>query len=364
MNNSADERGATIVEGDGRILLMSCQWFIDEIVMGEACFVCGCSPQHKAFNDEHVIPAWVLRRFSLFDKQITLPTGECRHYRSYKIQCCEECNSLLGETVETPISKLLAGDYLAVSQRLDDDAIRLLFIWLSLLFVKVHLKDRGIRVHKDPRIGSEVIGDLYDWAEMHHAHAVSRTPYTKAILLPGVVGSLRVYEIQGQNSGDAWDYFDFSYDQTVVVRIGNVGIVATLNDSTAGERAWSDRLGLIDGPISKFQLREIGAMLALANRKLIYRPRFRTSVYNKTRLTIESITPPPWPKEFDPTAFGEVLLFAVSEYVRSSLIMVDGSRDQEKVAAAIASGYVRFLTRNGEFIRPEILGAEASATPS
>ncbi len=80
-----------------------------------------------------------------------------------------------------------------------------------------------------------MVGDFYDWSEMHHLHAIARSPYTRASLLPGVIGSLRVYEIAGELTYDRWDYLDFSYDQTVVVRVGNVGIVVTLNDATAGE---------------------------------------------------------------------------------------------------------------------------------
>lgn len=69
------ERAVRMV-GNGRILLISCKRFVDEIVMGDARLVCGASPRDKAFNDEHIIPRWVLKRFGLFDKKMTLPTGE------------------------------------------------------------------------------------------------------------------------------------------------------------------------------------------------------------------------------------------------------------------------------------------------
>ena len=354
MSENPERPDQTIVGDDGRILLMSCQRFIDEIVMGDACFVCGASPKNKTFNDEHVIPRWILRRFGLFDKQITLPTGERRHYRGYRVPCCVDCNSLLGKTVETPVSQLLDGDYEAVARRLDEPALRLLFTWLSLLFFKIHLKDRSVRLHKDPRLGLEAVGDAYDWGDMHHLHAVARSPYTRASLLPEVIGSLQVYEITGELTHDGWDYLDFTFDQTVIVRIGRIGIVATLNDSTAAESAWSDRLDVIDAPISELQLREIGAMFALANRDLIDRPVFSTLVYDKAFTMIACQRPPLRLKDFEQQAFGHVLLFAVRNYVEAKAIMVDGTRDPEQVAAAISTGNVRFLTFNGEFIRPVV----------
>jgi hypothetical protein len=222
---------------------------------------------------------------------------------------------------------------------------------MSLLFFKVHLKDRSIRVHKDLRLGPEAIGDFYDWGEMHHLHAVARSPFTEASLLPEGVGSLRVYEIAGELTNDGYDYLDFTIDQTVVVRLGRIGVVATLNDSTAAECAWADRLDLIDGPIAELQLREIGAMFALANRNLVERPVFATLVYDKTSVMIVGRRPPLRLKEFEPEAFGQALLFAVRNFVEARAVSVDGTRDPEKVAAAIAAGHVRFLTSDGAFIR-------------
>jgi hypothetical protein len=319
--------------------------------MGDACFVCGASPEDKLFNDEHIVPRWILRRYGLFDKEITLPTGERRHYRGYRVPCCGDCNSLLGEELETPVSQVLDGDCADVLQRLDEPNLRLLFTWVSLLFFKVHLKDRSVRVHKDHRLGSEVIGDFYDWGGMHHLHAVARSPFTKASLLPEAIGSIRVYEVSGELTDDGYDYLDFTFDQTVVVRLGRIGIVATLNDSTAAESAWSDRLDLIDGPIAELQLREIGAMFALANRNLIARPALATLVYDKTFVMIVGRRPPLRLREFEPEAFGHALLFAVRNFVDARAISVDGTRDPEKVAAAISTGYVRFLTADGKFIR-------------
>jgi len=354
LSKAPEQPDQTIVARDGRILLMSCQRFIDEIVMGDACFVCGASPRDKLFNDEHIIPRWVLKRYALFDKEITLSTGERRHYRGYRLPCCVDCNSLLGDKVETPVSQLLDGDYAEVMHRLDEPALRLLFTWVSLLFFKIHLKDRCIRLHKDPRLGREVVGDAYDWGDMHHLHAVARSAYTKASLLPEAIGSLRVYEVAGELTIDGWDYLDFTFDQTVIVRAGKIGIVATVNDSTAAESAWSDCLDLIDGPLAELQLREIGAMFALANHDLIERPVFSTLVYDKTFVMIAGQRPPLRLKEFEPEAFGRALLSAVRNLVEARAISVNGTRDPEKVAKAISTGYVRFLTQNGEFIRQTV----------
>lgn len=340
-----------IVGEDGRILLFSCARFIRDICDGDGCFICG-APHREDFNDEHIVPRWILRRYGLFDKEITLPTGERRKYGGYRVPCCEPCNSLLGRTVEDPVSQLLDGDPATVAARLDDKGRELLFVWLCLLFLKVHLKDGRIPVHKDRRRGDTRIGEAYDWADLHHVHAVARAPYTGATLMPEVIGSLQVFEIASSTVGGDYDYLDLTDAQTILVRVGKIGIVATLNDSTAAESAWSDRLDLITGPINDLQLREVAAMFALANRDLIGRPSFMTYVAHRKWATIAAQRPPLRLKDFDPEAFGATLLFAVRNHVQARAIEVDGNRDPEAVAKAIATGYVRFLTHAGEFRPP------------
>jgi hypothetical protein len=340
-----DEPDRTILAEDGRVLLFSCERFVADICEGEACFVCGAFPTEKPFNDEHIVPRWVLRRYGLSHKEITLPTGERRRYSGYRVPCCIDCNSLLGERLETPISKLLDGDYATIVGRLDARATDLIFTWLALLFFKIHLKDSAVPMHKDRRKGSAVIGEIYDWQGMHHLHAVARTPYTRAAFLPGVLGSLQIFEMDDEIAEGGYDYMDFTFGQTLAVRLGSIGIVAVLNDAAAAEVSWSDKLAAIDGPINTLQLREVAAMFATANDALLTRPAFGTYVVQKSWVMIFARTPGSIElAEFDPEKFGDALLFALRDRVAAGVIEVDGSREHEHVVKAIRSGHVRFLT--------------------
>lgn len=345
-------RDETILDENGKILLFSCDRFVRDIVEDECCFVCGARPGSKIFNDEHIIPRWVLRRFGLFTKSITLPTGERRTYDRYKVPCCKDCNSLLGEMVETPISKLLDGNFADVVERIEMQGPELLFTWLSLLFFKIHLKDRSVAVHKNRNMGSEVIGALYDWPSFHHVHAVARSPYTKASLLPGVVGSLRIVEIDDDPNTDPFDYLNYSFEQTIAVRLGRLGIVAVLNDAGGAAHAWQHKLELITTPIATIQLKEVAAMLAVANDAIITRPQFGTMVYEKTMVMIFARLPGVLDlPDFVPEAFGHALLFALRELVKAGRLEIDGTRDPEVVAEKIKSGHVRFLTDEAGLLR-------------
>lgn len=76
----------------------------DEICKKGSCFVCG-SPRGRDFNDEHVIPNWLQRHCGLHKETLTLPNGVRVKQGTHKTPCCEECNRLLGDIYETPISK-------------------------------------------------------------------------------------------------------------------------------------------------------------------------------------------------------------------------------------------------------------------
>jgi hypothetical protein len=81
----------TVITDDGKILLFGLQDFLDNIAKGDCCFICGANPGSKQFNDEHVIPDWILRKFNLHSKFINLPNGTRFNYGQYKVPCCEYC---------------------------------------------------------------------------------------------------------------------------------------------------------------------------------------------------------------------------------------------------------------------------------
>jgi hypothetical protein len=351
----------TIRAKDGRVLIFSCQEFVDDISLGHSCFVCGARPGSKKFNDEHIVPKWVLKRCHLFQKSITLLDGQVRTYGRYKLPCCEDCNSLLGRRVETPVSKLLAGGFDAIIERLDSDGIHLLFMWLCLLFFKTHLKDRSVPQHPDPRQSQGWLADAYDWGDLHHLHCVARAPYTEASIEPAVLGSIKVFQIFDEGTPDTFDYRDFTVPQTISLRIGDFAVVAVLNDSGAAQMAWDPIWPKITGPISTLQLREVATLLGCANDDLLNRPIFGTAYSPMTdavRLYAEHDETPEF-ATFDPTKFGAMFAYTLRE--RMDHLAIDGESDPAKVEALVRSGAVRFLLdEQGQFRPPEMLWEPAA----
>ena len=356
----------TIRARDGRVLVFSCEQFVDDICLGECCFVCGDSRDSKPFNDEHVIPRWLLRRFDLFQKHITLFDGQVRTYGHYKLPCCEACNSRLGERLETPISRLLAGSYDAILARIDSDAVHLLFTWCALLFLKTHLKDRSVPLHPDPRRSEGQLADAYYWPEMHHLHSVARSPISRPTVAPGVVGSMQFFKIADEAVADSFDYADLTNEQTVIVQVDDFAMVAVLNDAGAANLAWRDLWPAIGGgPISTLQLREVMARLGAANSDLQNRPVFGTA-YQAARGEIALYADHDATPAFAPLnreRYGALLFDSVKGHLGH--LQIDGERDPEKVEAMIRSGRTSFLLDlHGRFKPPAVVWENDSNSTS
>jgi hypothetical protein len=342
----------TIRDHDGRVLLFSCDDFINDICNGDACFICGAPQGTTTFNNEHVVPRWVLKHYKLFDEQITLPNGEFHNYASYGVPCCEACNTFLGDNVETPVSQLLKGRFNEVAGRLDDEAIRLLFTWLNLLFIKTHLKDRLLPVHRDTRKGDGMIADDYDWSVLHHIHAVARAPFVGAEVEEGVIGSIAIFPVNDPWAAETFDWVDLTEGQTVAIRVGEVGIVAVLNDAKMAQHAISHILDCIDAPLTTTQLRELAARMAAANADLQNRPVFGTALTNdaahKVRLWAQ-VDPYLDFAEFDPTRFGRIMAFALRDLL--DRLEINGDRGADKIRDYLLTGRVTFIgDEEGRFV--------------
>ena len=75
---------------DGRIALFSLERFLAEIRDGDGCFICGARASTKHFNNEHVIPDWVLRDRGLHSSKLILPNQAAFMYGRYVVPCCKD----------------------------------------------------------------------------------------------------------------------------------------------------------------------------------------------------------------------------------------------------------------------------------
>lgn len=264
----------SIIDSDGKIIFFSFDRFMSDIVRGNCCFICGVGPKDAAFNDEHVLPDWLLRKYQLHDKNVTLPNGTKFRYGGFTIPCCARCNALMGEQFENPISALFAKGASEVNREIQEDGPWRLFCWMCLIFVKTHLKDQALNFHRDLRKSTGKIGELHDWGQFHHIHCMARSFYSGCELGTETMGSLIVVPAKVRSHYESFDYVDLSFARTMLLRIDEIAVIAVLDDSQGALNIFSKNLNMIGGPLSPLQAREIAAHFAAINIHLAERTVF------------------------------------------------------------------------------------------
>ncbi len=321
--------GSIINETDD-FIFVSIERFIQDVCLGDACFLCAQVIDTSSKNREHVIPDWILRKYKLHDKKINLPNSTKFTYGEYVIPCCKECNTLLGQEIETPISKAYANGFESVQEFLrNDNHQKKLFIWLALLFLKTHLKDQTLRMHLNRKMPDDSIAKAvkYDWESFHHIYCLSRSPFTKASIHIDSLGSLLVVPLDMLQTREAFDFIDLSSCLTLGVAIGDVGLIVAFGDGGAVLDALKDRvLNRIDGALTLPQFRELVAHFGCCHLHLRNSPKFMTltDLQNKSSIIVcQYPDEPPQFEEYQPIVFGGIMDLLLGEIMESKVVIRD-----------------------------------------
>ena len=328
----------SLIDDAGKTIFFSFEKFKEEICKKGHCFVCGTKP-HKAFNDEHVIPDWIQRQCRIQKEGLDLPNGQKVTYGTYKIACCSECNSLLGDVYETPISKVVKGGQEAVIEFVQNGGRQLFCGWLTLIFLKVHLRDFRNRVSLDLREPTEFIGDSYELHELHHIHAVARAVTAGVEIDPDVLGTLVVLDVASLE--EAFDYCDNLSGRTLLLQVNGTAFVYVIDDCGATSTMLQDQLKVLPHPLNRIQVREVYARYLTANMHIASMPTFGTIVSGETgqpRITVD--LPEFKAHDFDPTLFGAMFRGSLANL--APLVEVDGKLGEAAIEL-IATGRVSAL---------------------
>ncbi len=255
--------------------------FVDEIVNADSCFICGVliDSCDKKFSDEHIIPRWLLRRFNLYNEKIRLPNNYFIQYASQTLPCCEECNGELSRVYETPLRNILKPEYKDFKASVTQDDGKLIFKWLSLIFIKNHLKDKERRFELDRRIESPMIADTYDWGPMHHIWCVARSHYSQADIGELVYGTMIAIPIVEEDGNCDFDYMDSHSARVIAVKVGDYAVVAVLDDAKFFSSVYEDFIDKIKGKqLSFIQLREVVSRMEAVNVNITNRPLFKSFI--------------------------------------------------------------------------------------
>jgi hypothetical protein len=182
----------------------------------------------------------------------------------------------MGEVVERPMRDLLLAGPRAVAEDIQRNSPLNIFVWLGLIYLKTHLKDRLLHFHLDRRRGTQKIADDYDWQHLHHLHAVTRCFYTGSAVLSAAIGSFMQLPMVTAEPEGNFDYADLYLAQTMMLRLDGQAFITVFDDATGAISYFGDRLKKITGPINTLQLREVMVEVASLNLHLKNRPIFRS----------------------------------------------------------------------------------------
>jgi hypothetical protein len=260
----------TIIDSEGKVLFFYIEDFIQKIVIENNCFICGTNPNDKEFNDEHIIPNWILAKYNLYDKQITLTDATKFNYGQYTIPCCKECYSELGEKIELPISNLLKKTYEEILYEisLNPKLIQELFKWLNLMFLKTHFKDKTLLMNRDFRFDEGKIGDYHNWNDLHHIHCIARSYYTNAKIESKVFVTTLIFSTVGINKKDQFDYIDSVLGKVVMIQLDTFCMIAVLDDAGATGSIYREEIKKLNGSLNEYQVRELISHFSFINLNL------------------------------------------------------------------------------------------------
>lgn len=337
----------SIMKQDGSVVHFGAQRFQNEIVEGDNCFLCGENRHTVKFNDEHVIPDWILREFSLHNRLITLPNGSSLRYASYKVPCCTDCNSFLGKCVEKPISEILKGGYDTVATYMKQETPWLLFRWLALIYLKTHLKDCMLRYTLDSRKSTLPISAFYDWEAMHHIHCIVRTLLTGIKIDTAAIGSIFFFPAKEAAHIEGFDYGDLFSARSLFLSFNDTAIICVLNDACSCVTMMREGpLTNIAGPLSALQLREVFVRIAYLNTLIWTRPEFYTELGSGLPKIVVDVPDFIESRERNAEDYGKLLWKSCSDLMKNYK-----EDDREAIVAWIKNGQYTFLfDEDGKFV--------------
>ncbi len=335
----------SIINDEGDLVYISVERFLREICEGNNCFLCGKSYE-EGRTKEHIIPNWVLRKFGLHDKLVTLPNETRLRYGAYIVPCCGPCNGKLSKDIETPLSSLISKGFGAVAEYVQKNGPEKLFVWMCLIFIKTHLKDESLRMDRDfSKSGSSIACELgYDREIFHHTYCLARSPYTKALIQEYALGSFLLFPVDENGAREQFDFIDLSDALTFGIVIGDVGMISVFGDAGAILDALQDNIiRRLNGALNHNQFRELVSHFACCRVQLKDNPKF-ISVYDGEKSLILCSTPgfSAEYEDYDPLVLGSFM----ERLIWPRISHVAPEEYKEK----LRSGQITYLfNENGEF---------------
>lgn len=204
-----------------------------ENIISGRCFLCGGLPTEG--KGEHVFPAWLQRRFDLWDQKLTLLNGTRIPYRNIRLPACVDCNSRVLGSTETYVSRLRGSNVSNWSHSHSFEVGR----WLSKILIGILVKEMSLLHDRgDPELGMifppEGAGELLlihllvqSWRKTIRFQSLhTHHPFT-----------LYVYEIEEDDEFEDFNLSTNLLGKSLCIRFGNLGFAFVADGGLQHEMA-------------------------------------------------------------------------------------------------------------------------------
>lgn len=242
------------------------------------CMLCGCELTESMATREHVFPGWLQSQFALWDEKLTLLNGTTLSYRQLTVPCCQSCNGGPLSQLENEIRQAVTGGYLQLAQV---SKLRI-FQWAAKLLFGILFKEISLALDRSTPDSPPIVPPAFldNFTTLHDLMQSVRVPTR---FEGGPIYSVIVAPIHDLSGWHAFDFADSVDDQVVALRLGTVGIIASLADAGLAEAHWSSVLEAFDGhPLHPIQFDEMVAHVVATKQRMTRSVKFIMSANVET----------------------------------------------------------------------------------
>lgn len=241
----------------------------------DICFLCGCLLNSKNKTVEHVIPKWLQSEFNLWDQQLTLLNLTSIPYRQLTIPCCFKCNNVYLKKFEDRIHKAFNKGF-DTFQNLDQNTI---FLWLGKIYFGLMYRELFLNLdRKNPEVGTITNGEYL------------KGFYSHLLFLQGIrnrhkfnnffPASIHLFKTQiPKNIEERWDLVDNHFRMFIAIRMGEIGIIAVLQDGGAVKELEGSLNTHKTIDLHPIQFRELAAQILYKGMLMNRTPKFVNNQY-------------------------------------------------------------------------------------
>ena len=234
-----------------------------------SCFLCGDSK--SAVTKEHVFPKWLLKKFNLWDKKLTLLNKTKLPYRLLTVPCCSSCNNGQLSSLENQIKTNIESGYQA-ALLLDTD---IWFLWLTKLYYGILRKELYLKYDRSNPNSPSIIAPS-DLQALNSLHLFLQQVLDKHYFVDHRPYSLFLTNLHVE---PAHEFFclDTFFPSSILLRLGGVGVFCIFEDMGNTQHEYGWYLKKVAGrKLHRIQFHELYAYAVYQSSRLTHTPSYTT----------------------------------------------------------------------------------------